>query len=53
MDFAVGVYLSETQGTHPPPTLPLKHCIPEYSILIRTGKVGGGGRVEPERKLMG
>jgi hypothetical protein len=41
-DFAAGVYLSEAQN----PITPLTHCISVYSILIHTGK-GGGGRVDP------
>jgi hypothetical protein len=47
MDFAVGVYLSETQNPIPPP--------PPYSSIqytIHTGK-GVGGRVEPEIRLEG
>ncbi len=48
MDFAVGVYLSETQNPIPPPPR-----IRLYSILIHTGKGVGGGRVEPERRLEG
>ncbi len=48
--FAAGVYLSEAKNPIPPP--PLTNCIRVYSILIHTGK-GGGGRVEPERRLEG
>ncbi len=47
--YKAGVYLSEAQKPRPP----LTHCIRVYSILIRTGKGGGGGRVEPERRLEG
>jgi hypothetical protein len=49
-DFSAGVYLSEAQNPMPPP--PLTHCINVFSILLHTGK-GGGGRVEPERRLEG
>jgi hypothetical protein len=45
-DFAAGVYLSETQNPIPPSHT---HCIRIYSILIHTGK-SGGGRVELERR---
>ncbi len=38
-DFAVGVYLSEAQNPTPHPYT-LYTCI--YSILIHTGKGGGG-----------
>jgi hypothetical protein len=47
MAFAAGVYLSEAQNPIPIP--PPTHCIRVYSILIHTG--GGGGRIEPERRL--
>jgi hypothetical protein len=43
MDFAAGVYLSETQNPiHPPPL----HTI----YLFTQGRGGGGGIVEPERR---
>ncbi len=35
-----------------PHTPPLTYCIRVYSILFHTGK-GGGGRVQPERRLEG
>jgi hypothetical protein len=46
IDFAAGVYLSETQNPiHPHIT----HCICVYSILILTGK----GGVETEKRVQG
>jgi hypothetical protein len=51
-DFAAGVYLSEAQNPIPAPT-PL-HTVYVFTVyvFIHTGK-GGGGRVEPERRLKG
>ncbi len=49
-DFAAGVYLPEAQNPIPPPL----HCIRVYSIIIHTGKGGGGEswtRVEQFTKL--
>jgi hypothetical protein len=46
-DFPADNHLSEAQN---PITLPLTHCVRVYSLLIHTGK-GGGGRVEPGRRL--
>jgi hypothetical protein len=48
MDFAAGFYLSEVQIPIYPH--PITNCIRVCSILIHTGK-GGGGKVEPERRL--
>jgi hypothetical protein len=48
MDFAAGVYLSEAQNP-----IALTHCIRVYSILFHTGKGGGVGKSEPERRLEG
>ncbi len=45
-DFASGVCLSEAQNPIPPP--PPTHCI-LYVYNIR----GGGGEIEPERRLEG
>jgi hypothetical protein len=39
------------QDTTPPNPLPATHCL--YVMYFDTGKVGGGERVEPERKLEG
>jgi hypothetical protein len=41
MDFAAGVYLSESQN---PIASPLTHCIRVNSIHVHTGKGGKGGR---------
>jgi hypothetical protein len=40
MDFAAGVYLVEAQNPISPPAV--THCICVYSLLIHTGKGGGG-----------
>jgi hypothetical protein len=49
MDFAAGVLFVIGPESH---TLLLTYFIRVYSIFIHTGK-GGGGRVEPERRLDG
>jgi hypothetical protein len=44
-DFAASIYLSEAQNPIPP----LTHCIRLYSVLIHTGKGGGGSAREKVR----
>jgi hypothetical protein len=52
MDFAVGVYLSEAQSPiHSPP--PPLHTVYVYTVYLFTQGRGGGGRVEPDRRLEG
>jgi hypothetical protein len=48
MDFAADFYLSESQNPIPSP---ITHWL--YILHFDTGKRGGGGRVEPERRLGG
>jgi hypothetical protein len=47
-DLAADVYLSEAQNA-----IPLPYTVYVYTVYLFTQGRGGGGRIEPERRLEG